>query len=92
MVIRKDTVDDNDVKMGDTVVLDLGELGDVEWQVVGFYQNVFSDIGETDPIYANLKAVFKATKKHNRGTEIHVRTRLDDEESVLILSSICYLC
>ncbi len=82
LVIRKDTADDNGVKVGDTVVLDVGELGDSEWQVVGFYQNVFSDIGETDPIYANLNAVFKATKKHNRGTQIRVRTRFENEDYV----------
>jgi putative ABC transport system permease protein len=82
IVIRKDTADDNNIKVGDTVVLDVGELGDAEWQVIGFYQNVFSDIGETDPIYANLDAVFKATKKHNRGSQIRVRTRFHDETYV----------
>jgi putative ABC transport system permease protein len=82
VVIRKDTADDNNIKLGDTVVLDLGELGDAEWQVVGFYQNVFSDIGETDPIYANLDAVFRATKKHNQGSQMRARTRMHDEAYV----------
>jgi putative ABC transport system permease protein len=75
IVIRKDTAEDNNINIGDTVILDLGELGDAEWQVVGFYQNVLSGIGETDPIYANLDAVFKATKQYNEGSQIRVQTR-----------------
>jgi putative ABC transport system permease protein len=79
IVIRKDTADENDIQLGDTVILDLGELGDAKWQVVGFYQDVFSGVGETDPIYANLGAVCRATKKHNQGDQIYVRTYRRDE-------------
>jgi putative ABC transport system permease protein len=82
IVIRKDTAEDNDIKIGETVILDLGELGDAEWQVVGFYQNVLNGIGETDPIYANLDAVFKATKQYNEGTQIRIRTRYHNEPYV----------
>jgi putative ABC transport system permease protein len=83
IVINKDTAADNNIQVGDTVTLDVGELGDDEWQVVGFYQNVFGGgVGETDPIYANLEAVFKATKKHNRGGQIRVRTRFHNEAYV----------
>jgi putative ABC transport system permease protein len=63
--------------------LDLGEYGDSDWQVIGFYQSAFGGgIGNTDPIYANLEAVFKATKKHNEGGQIYVRTELQDSVSV----------
>ncbi len=82
IVIRKDTAEDNDINVGDTVRLDLGELGDAEWQVIGFYQNVMSGIGETDPIYANLDAVLWATKQHNEGTQIRVQTHYYDEPYV----------
>jgi putative ABC transport system permease protein len=82
IVIRKDTADDNDIQLGDMVTLDLGELGDDAWQVIGFYQDVFSGVGETDPIYANLDAVFKATKKQNQGDQIRVRTRFYNEAYV----------
>ncbi len=87
IVIRKDTADDNNINLGDTVILDLGELGNAEWQVVGFYQDVFSGIGETDPIYANLEAVFKATKKHNKGAQIRIRTRFDDEDTIQAITT-----
>jgi hypothetical protein len=40
----------------------MAELKDAKWQVVGFYSDVFSDVGGTDPIYANLDAVYGAAK------------------------------
>ncbi len=83
IVINKSTANDNGIQVGDIVTLDVGELGDDEWQVVGCYQNVFGGgVGEIDPIYANLDAVFKATKKHNRGGQIRVQTRYHSEAYV----------
>jgi len=77
VVILKDIADDHDIKLGDTIVLDVGELGDAEWQVVGFYNSILSGgIGASDPIYANQEAVFRATKKHNTGNSLYVRTRV----------------
>jgi putative ABC transport system permease protein len=82
IILRKDTADDNNIKVGDTVILDVGELGDAEWQVVGMYQDIFSGIGETDPIYANLEAVFTATKKHNEGGQARINLKRHDEPYV----------
>jgi putative ABC transport system permease protein len=82
VVIKKDTADDNNINLGDTIKLDLGELGDSDWQVIGFYQNVLSGIGETDPVYANLEAVLHATKKYNQGSQLRVRTISHDEAGV----------
>lgn len=74
IVMSKETADDNDIKLGDVLTLDLGELGDDDWQVVGFYQIVFGGGFSTDDIYAPLDAVFAATKKHNEGGSLRVRT------------------
>lgn len=78
IIMRKDTAEANGIRLGDTVVLDLGELGDSTWQVVGFYQEVFSGVGSIDSVFANLSAVCKATKKHNRGDQLIVRTDRHD--------------
>ena len=78
IVIRQDTADENDIRLGDIVVLDLAELGDAEWQVVGFYQDVFNGVGVTDAIYANLEAVYQATKQYNYADQLLVRTRQHD--------------
>ncbi len=74
IVIRKDTADENGIRLGDIVTLDMAELGDTKWQVIGFYSDVFSDVGTTDPIYTNLNAVCQATKKLHQGDQIFVRT------------------
>lgn len=82
IVVRKDTATENGLKLGDWVRLDLGEYGDDEWQVVGFYQDIFSGVGEPDPIYGNLEAVFRATKQYNKGDQVRIRTRTHDEAYV----------
>ena len=86
VVILKDIADDHDIKLGDTITLDLGELGDDEWQVVGFYQSILSGgIGDSDPVYANLEAVYQTTKKHNIGSDVYVRatTHTADQADIL---------
>ncbi len=82
ILISKDSAEDNGILVGDWVTLDLGEYGDDEWQVIGFYQSAFGGgVGGTDPIYANLDAVAKATKKLNEGGSIYVRTSVPQSES-----------
>jgi putative ABC transport system permease protein len=79
VVINADTARDNNINLGDTVTLDLSDLDDHEWKVAGFYKNVFNEDGGSVEIYANLDAVFKATKKHNQGNHIRVLTHNRDE-------------
>jgi putative ABC transport system permease protein len=74
VVILKDIADDHDIQLGDMIILDLGELGDDEWRVVGFYESILSGgIGSIDPVYANLEAVYRATKKYNIGSDLYIR-------------------
>ena len=81
VVILKDIADDHHIRLGDTIILDLGELGDDEWRVVGFYQSILSGgVGDIPPIYANLKAVYQTTKKHNIGSDLYIRTRVHHED------------
>lgn len=74
IVISKDTADDNNLKVGDTVTLNMFELGDGEWQVIGIFQVIFTDGFDTTPIYAPLETVAAATKQYNEGTRLLVRT------------------
>jgi putative ABC transport system permease protein len=82
IVIKQSMADDNNIRVGDTVVLDLGELGDDVWQVVGIYQVFYSDDFETDPIYAPQEAVFSVTKKYNQGARLLVSTQSSQPEYV----------
>lgn len=86
IVMGKETADDNQIKLGDQVTLDLGELGDDDWQVVGFYQVIFGGGFATDSIYAPQDAVFAATKKYNKGGRLFVRTRFHSEDYVAAVS------
>ncbi len=74
VVMNQETAEDNDIYLGDTITLDLGELGDDEWQVIGFYRVIFGGGFSTDTIYAPAEAVYQATKKHNEGSLLRVRT------------------
>ena len=79
IVMGRETANDNGIEPGDVVTLDLGELGDDDWRVVGLYQVIFGGGFATDTIYAPQNAVFAATKKYNEGDQVFVRTRLHTE-------------
>ena len=78
IVMNQETAEDNDINLGEVVTLDLGELGDDEWRVVGFYRVIFGGGFNTDAIYAPAEAVFDATKKYNEAGLLRVRTRRHD--------------
>ncbi len=82
ILISKDIADDNHIKVGDTITLNLFELGDAEWQVIGIFQVIFSDGFDTTPLYAPLEAVAAATKQYNEGTRLAVRTTRNEPIAV----------
>ncbi len=76
VVLNEETAEDNHLQVGQTITLNLGELGDAKWQVVGFYR-VLALYPMPDAIYAPQAAIFRATTKHNVGRELLVRTNPD---------------
>ncbi len=80
LVMSKETADDNNIQLGDTVTLDLAELGDHDWQVVGLYQMIFGGSFSSDTVYAPQEAVFEAVKKLQQGSQAYVRTRFHDAD------------
>ncbi|MBM3127658.1 MAG: ABC transporter permease [Chloroflexi bacterium] len=82
IVITKDMAKKGGVDVGDTVTLDLGELGKDDWQIVGLYDPVFAGGFNPDIIYAPLDAVFDSTNRYFRGNVMLVRTRQHDENFV----------
>jgi putative ABC transport system permease protein len=87
IVMNRETADDNDIKVGDIVNLDLGLLGDDDWQVIGLYQVIFGGGFTFDAIYAPQQAVFRATNKYNQGSELYVRTRSHAEDYVAAVTN-----
>jgi putative ABC transport system permease protein len=82
VVMNGETANDNNIKLGDIVTLDLGELGKDDWQVIGLYRVIFGGGFSTDNIYAPQQAVFEATKKYNKAGQLFVRTRYHDKDYV----------
>jgi putative ABC transport system permease protein len=81
IVMNRETADDNHIQVGDMVTLDLGELGDDDWQVIGLYQEIVVGYGfSTDAVYAPQQAVFKATKKYNKASLLFVRAHFHDKD------------
>jgi putative ABC transport system permease protein len=79
IVITRDAAKKSNIHVGDTVTLDLGELGKDQWQVIGIYDPVFAGGSfATDTIYAPLDSLYQATKKFNQGTILYVRTSTHD--------------
>ncbi len=74
IVMNRETANDNGIKIGDIVTLDMGELGKSDWQVIGLYQVIFGGTFSTDDLFAPQPAVFNAAKKYNRGNLLRVRS------------------
>ncbi len=84
IVMNKDTADDESIRVGDTITLDLGEHGLDDWQVVGLYR-VFVFFGggfSIDAIYAPRQAVYEASKKVGKASFLLVRTDRHTVEGV----------
>lgn len=86
LVIYQDLADEQGVGVGDWVTLDLGEFGHAEWRIVGVFQTVLVDSFGSDPVYAPLTALAQATKKHNRGNQIVVRTSIHETETEAVIA------
>jgi putative ABC transport system permease protein len=82
LILTRETAEKNHINVGDTVILDMGNLGKGEWRVVGFYEPVFAGTYSSENIYAPQAALYEATKKHNQGRTLYVRTREHDARTV----------
>jgi putative ABC transport system permease protein len=84
VVMNKETADDEHIRLGDTITLDMGEWGKNDWQVVGLYQVslVLGGAYYMDSLYAPRPAVYEATKKSGRGSALLVRISDHSDEVV----------
>jgi putative ABC transport system permease protein len=74
IVLPREAAQNNKIRIGDNVTLDLGELGEDRWQVIGTYEPVFASGFTQDIVYAPQDALYAATKKQNQGSTLYVRT------------------
>jgi putative ABC transport system permease protein len=74
IVITRQVSERDHIEVGDTVKLDLGEMGEGKWQVIGVYEPVFASGFVSDTIYAPLESVYRAIRRSNSGSLLYVRT------------------
>jgi putative ABC transport system permease protein len=82
VVMAQDTAQDENIKVGDMVTLDMGNLGEHDWKVVGLY-HAFTVLGgdfNPDEIFAPREAVYQASKKTGKGSTLLVRTTEGGDE------------
>ncbi len=86
IVINEETAEENDILVGDVVTLDLGDLGNKEWQVIGRYRRL--SIGfDPDFIYAPQETIFQVTPKYNTGSELLVSMNSSTPETSLAVTT-----
>jgi putative ABC transport system permease protein len=74
VVMSAETAHKNGMEVGDEVSLNLGELGEAKWQVVGLYRVVYDTGFVVEPVYAPLVAMLEATGKTNVASQVLVTT------------------
>jgi putative ABC transport system permease protein len=79
IVMSEETAEENGITLGEWLTLDLGDLGDQEWQVVGFYRTI-AVVPVPDNIYAPQEVIFRVTPKHNIGYDLLVRLQVEDAD------------
>jgi putative ABC transport system permease protein len=87
IVISQDTADENNIQVGNSVTLDLGELGESTWSVAGTYRVVYGGGFIVEPIYASISDVKSVTGINDEGTLILVKADNDiNNESAVALA------
>jgi putative ABC transport system permease protein len=80
IVMSQDTADKNKIEVGDTVGLDLGELGSAEWQVIGLYRVIYGSGFVVEPLYAPIDAVAVVTGQAGQATQVLIKSQISNLE------------
>jgi len=80
IVISQETASKNNLDVGDRVVLDLGELGAAEWDIIGLYRVIYGGGFVIEPIYAPISAVAEATGEVGIATQVLITGEIEDIE------------
>jgi putative ABC transport system permease protein len=87
VVISAETAQLNQIAVGDLITLDLGELGDASWEVVGEYRVIYGSGFQVEPIYAPLDIVAQVTGQVGEGTQVLVNGNVLNLEQETLLSN-----
>ena len=82
VVIPQQMADDNHLQVGDTITLDLAELGKSDWKIIGLHKALSVSDFDVNTVYVPRDAILAATSRVGRGMTILVRTRAHDAASI----------
>ena len=85
IVTNSDLAKRNNIRLGETVTLNMGEIGKSDWQVIGLSTQVYGGSFSADNLYAPQDALSYATKKYNEGAQMFVRFKpgVDPQAAVI---------
>ena len=86
-VVSRETAEFNDLAVGDTITVDLGDLGAADFEVIGLYQAISPDVFSTDSIYAPASAVVEVTRRANRANQVVIRAADSSPDGAAALMS-----
>jgi putative ABC transport system permease protein len=78
IVISQETANKNNLDIGEKVVLDLGELGSTEWEIVGLYRVIYGSGFVIEPIYAPLEAVAQASGQTGKASQVLITGEIEN--------------
>jgi putative ABC transport system permease protein len=87
VVMTNDLAKRSKVAVGDSITLDMGELGKSDWLIIGLYDPVFAGGFNDDVIYVPQDALFTTTQRLSRGGTMYVRTTARDRTSVIAINT-----
>jgi putative ABC transport system permease protein len=87
LIMPRETAEKNHLAVGDSVLLDMGELGKESWTVVGLYEPVFAGAYVADTLYAPAGALYSASHQMNQARTLYVRTSSHDVDSVRLVTA-----
>lgn len=87
IVLSQDTAADNNLVVGDRITLNLGFLGEDEWEIIGLYKSFYNTGFVTESLYAPLSAVESSTGQSDTGVFLLVRAEENSPEAVTILAT-----
>lgn len=78
IVISQETAESNQLNVGDTVTIDLGNLGSENFQIVGLYRVIYGSGYVVEPIYAPLEVVASLAGKSGSATQVLVNGLIEN--------------
>lgn len=80
IVLNQETAEKNGVNVGDSLTVDLGNLGESQWDVIGTYRIVYGTGFDVEPIYTPLERMQEVTGVGNLANQVLITADINTLE------------